>query len=234
MDKTRKIVATGSLGLVLVLIGFLGAQHVRTALVAEPTPEVYELEHSEQPLESEAFAGALAGIFLAPRGVQVPEVYMSFDAICGEAGTISFTWDQAGPLALSLELPPEYELQIDSLNTGVFGCGESASVARRHYEYPLPESPYGERATVIVGRSFLKHDEIPPIGGPPRLTEIGGRDAIIFESRPRATDAWSQAARVWFPEPFGLTFIQSSGLPADELLQIAETVAEATETGGAR
>lgn len=186
-------------------------------VTTQETPEVH------QSLFMEDFAVGIGGIFFQSKeGAAVPEEYVTHSDICGSSKSSLVSWDRAGSLDLVLELPNKYLLDEDSLNTGVIACeeGEVVYTARRAYTRSLENS----RADIVIGRSMLTHDttnSFDPIMVV--ATEIGGRAAVLALPHEEG-----KLTKAYFPEPFGYTFVHASGLPLQEFLELAETVALAT------
>ncbi|GMU73968.1 MAG: hypothetical protein AMXMBFR44_1670 [Candidatus Campbellbacteria bacterium] len=214
----------------LVVSGIAGALYLRATLVADDTVRLAPIpDHSALEAQERAkprFVGEIGGIFLAPQGTPVPEKYTTFEDLCGDTLTEDVPDDLAGALELSLELPKEYVLQENDINTGVIACGNTVTAARKAYTYALPQ--YADEAYITVGRSILGYDEIDVAYDRPKTLVVAGREVVIVE--PITDDGYIQYAAAWIPEPFGDTFIHSSGLPRIEFLKLVELVASSTRT----
>jgi hypothetical protein len=200
-----------------------GAQH--------PEPEASVIDEFEKAIDDERekprFSGELLGIFIAPRGDAVPEGFRTFESVCGpSASTDLVPESQAGEFGMSLNLPSSYQLQQESLNTGVVACAGRVYAARWHYAVQI--SSTGNTADVVIVRSLFNHVLADVAADRVKATSIESRDVIVIEplTTPNGISSWSA---VIFPEPFGMTEIQAGGLPLDELLQLAESVAIATK-----
>lgn len=216
--------------ILLVATGVVGALYLRTELIADDTARLARIpDHSALEAQERAkprFVGDINGIFLAPQGTPVPEEYTSYKNICGDTPTVDVADDQAGALELSLDLPKEYVLQEEDMNTGVIACDGMVYAARKAYTYALPQ--YDDEAYIIIGRSILGHDEINTAYDRPKVATIAGRTVIIVE--PLTEDGFLQNGSAWISEPFGKTFVSTSNLPRAEFLKLVELVASTTRT----
>ena len=181
------------------------------------------------------FEDELLGIFIGPNLVESPEAIPDTFLKPGEAcppGARSevISWEQAGELNLDLELPPEYVLQEGSLNTGAFACGDRVTGTIRHYDLRLD----GDRsADIFIGRNVFRLADYHVTANRVKTAVFAGREAVVIEPAYRdgrhVSGVFASArSGVFFLEPFGATFISGSGLPTEDLLKLAQIVAEAT------
>jgi hypothetical protein len=137
-------------------------------------------------------------------------------------------WEQAGELALSLELPPHYSFLPHDPDTGVFGCGDTVSSAKRVYQRIYEAGTGGH---IIVGRNRMtviccNHIPADRI----KVVTIGGRQAVLVEPvHPEGSEHGGTSTEIHFPESFGRTYIRTNTLTLAEALELAGIVAEATQ-----
>ena len=171
------------------------------------------------------FEDELLGFYIGPRVTDVPERFVTFDDVCPTLISVEVPWERAGALDLELNLPARYVLRDDSVNTGVIACEDETTVyvARRNYRLEgLPS------ANIIIGRSILTADLFDVAASRVSVATYAGRQAVLIEPGVR-DGVQSGRSGVIFPEPFGRTFIHAVSLSLDELMELAELVAEATQ-----
>jgi len=183
------------------------------------------LKELEQERQQPRFVGELLGIFNRPSSdVPLPEGYQTYTDVCGSLPTVDVRRERAGALDLTLNLPPDYVLQADSMNTGVIACGDTVYAARWEYTH---KASNGMTANIVIGRGIFRYEEYDVAASRVKTAVFAGREAVLIE--PWTPDGLAQRSGVLFPEPFGVTFIHAADLPLDELLRLAEIVAEATK-----
>jgi hypothetical protein len=170
------------------------------------------------------FIGDVLGIWITPKGLEEPEIYVSSSDLCALTGPEEVPFEQAGYLDLEVQLPGEYVLREEDFNTAAVKCGASVIVARRVYLGQSAQVPPGG-ASVLIGRAGFKVYEDSVTVDRVRTTEIGGRAAILIV--PDVNSYTSPAAKVLFPESWGYTWMETDRLPLDTILEIAELVAAA-------
>jgi hypothetical protein len=183
---------------------------------------------TDAQLEEEArqprFRGEVLGIYIAPPGASVPDKFLTAEELCGFGeSSVQVPWDRAGELDLSLQLPPQYRLNEQSLNTGVIACGDKVYAARREFEVTLESLYYP--ASVLIGSSVFSYDTVDVAENRVKPTTIAGRDAVLIE--PLIPSGLVSPSRVVFPADFGSVFIMAIDLPLTDLLDLAEIVAKA-------
>ncbi|HET9476406.1 MAG TPA: hypothetical protein VFP63_02850 [Dehalococcoidia bacterium] len=188
-------------------------------------PHPPPLEAIEADRLAPRFTGEILGVFIAPPDVKPPLGFTTYEEFCGspEAPTVATQWEEAGALALSVELPGSFVFQPDSVNSGVIACEGKVYAARWDYNY---SNASGYPGGLTIARSVFSHITRDVSSSRVKPVVIGGRQAILIE--PLTPDGISSSAGVIFPEPFGTTEIQSAGVPLPDLLAVAETVALAT------
>ena len=234
------VLAMSRLPLVLLLgltLGFAacgdgdGQDKAAPTVAAVPSPTAGPTPPAE--LLGPPFEGELLGIFIAPRRDPdpVPDTFVKPRDVC-PPGTpsVNVPWEQAGEMALDVSLPPEYELQPYSANTGVIACGDTTTTARRNYTLGFAD---GVVADIVIGRSIFRFERYHVTANRVRTAAFAGREAVVIE--PASPDGQhvsgvfaSTRSGVFFPESFGKTFISASGLPTEKLLELAQLVAETT------
>lgn len=215
-----------------MLAGYVGVQYFRPELLADPENRnnvLWKVPPTDPALAAERakprFSGEIGGIFLAPEGTPIPEKYTTFDDLCTEQKSWTVPDDQAGALTLVLDLPEEYILDVESVNTGTVACDGGVTGSRKSYLYQLPN---GDTADIVVGRTFSGYDTINVAADRVSLENISGRDVVIVNT---VTEAgyWDHAY-AYLPESFGDTYISASQLPRAEFLKLVELVASATRS----
>lgn len=206
---------------------FFAARYVWDNLIAEaddPLPP--ELEEINADFAKPRFKGEILGVFIAPPDEPVPDKYTTFAEYCGseQATSEQMAWDAAGQFALAINLPSQFKLETDSLNTGVVGCGGKVYAARWSYAVAQPS---GYQGTLVIARGVFSHFPFDVSTERVKTIEAGGRPAVLVE--PITPDGIGSNAAVIFPETFGVTEIQSSGIPLTQLLEVAERVGEVTK-----
>lgn len=202
----------------LLMDGFF-AEAQDSDTVITPQEDIFDRERQEP-----RFAGDILGIFIGPSDSPAPSQYVTHDDVCPPgATTVEVPREQAGVLDLRLDLPGEFVLQDDSVNTGVIACDGAVYAARWHYLY---KSASGMTADIVIGRTLFNHwDGWDVAASRVHATVIAGRDAVVIE--PVTPDGLASRSGVAFPEPFGMTFISAANLSSDELHRLAERVARA-------
>ena len=231
MNINRKVSAV-VLFLGLVLAGYIGVQYFNPALLADqkdnknPVRRYYEHQADfAQEEHKPRFSGEIGGIFLASEGTPIPEKYSQGKTICNEQKSWIVSDDQAGVLSLDLQLPEEFVLDTESLNTGTVACDGGVTVSRKSYLYYWPN---GDTGDIVIGRSFLTYDEQSVASDRVRAQKIAGRDVVIINT---VTEyGYWDHAYAYFPEPFGVTFIQAFSLPRSEFMKLVELVASSTRS----
>lgn len=224
----RKLLALG-LGIAVATGAFFGTRFAYDAFLAEagpPPPVALTQEIVEEDAAKPRFVGSLLGIFIRPlwmMDMPFPPGVRTYASVCGEEPTIGLPWSSAGVFDLNVELPPEYDLQENDMNTGVIGCGDKVIAARWSYErvFSAEEPP----AYVLIVRSLFNERAIEAAADRVQVTKVGGRDAILVKPILPSTGEGGPSA-VIFSAPFGQTAIITDGLPLDDLLALAELVAQ--------
>lgn len=157
----------------------------------------------------------------------MPDKFVTWEEMCGSAPTEQVGWDKAGEFGLAFALPESYQLLPNSLNTGVTACGDLVIGARWDYAAPQPN---GYPGSLLVARSPFKYREFDASADRIKATEIGGLPAVYIE--PLSPNGVSSAAGVVFPGERVTTAIYSTGIPAADLLKVAEAIAVAIKKGG--
>jgi len=188
-----------------------------------PSSEVFEAE-----LSKPRFVGEVLGIFIAPAEVPVPDKFVTSEELCGRWSlSVQVPWEKAGQLGLSVELPPPFVLDVDSLDTGVIACADHPEkVYAARWEYAATQ-PSGHLGRLLIVRSLFPYWQYDVAADRVKATVIGGRPAVLVE--PITPDGVSSVAAVIFPEPFGKTEVHSTSVPLADLLAVAEIVAKATQ-----
>ena len=189
---------------------------------AEPPPLSVVNEENAKP----NFEGEILGLFIGPEE-RVPDKFVTYEELCGSAPTEQVSWDKAGEFDLAMSLPEQYKLAVDSLNTGVFVCGDQVTSARREY---TAAQPNGYPGILIIGRYPIKYVEFDASADRVKATEIGGLPAVYVE--PLSPNGVSSAAGVVFPGERVTTAIHSAGIPVVDLMRVAEIIAAAIQKGG--
>lgn len=200
---------------------------------AQPSPAAVPTLPAE--LFGPPFEGELLGIFIGQNLVDspdaIPDTFLKPRDVC-LPGTPSVVvpWEQAGEMNLDLNLPPEYVPLKGSLNTGAFACGGAVTGTTWSYDLRLAD---GGSAYVIIGRNVLRLADYNVTAGRVKTAVFAGREAVVIEPAfpdGRHVSGVFASARsgVFFPESFGQTFISGSSLPTENLLELAQLVAEAT------
>ena len=238
-----RFVLTGVLSIFMGASGFFGIRYLMdNQAEAEPPPPAVQplgtpipggddapkappLEIIEADSKAKRFVGEIQGVFIAPPDVSPPAGFLNYEGFCGseKVPTEAAPWDLAGQLTLSVQLPSDFVFQPDSMNTGVIACAGKVYAARWDYKVSLPNSGQG-RLTIV--RSLLSHIPKDVSANRVKTVEVGGRQAVLVE--PLTPDGISSAAAIIFPEQFGVTEIQSAGIPLTQLLEVAELVAGPT------
>jgi hypothetical protein len=189
---------------------------------AEPPPLNVVNEENAKP----DFEGEILGVFIGPPE-RVPDKFVTGKELCGSATTEQVAWDKAGEFDLALTLPESYQLLPNSLNTGVIACGGTVYAARWDYAAPQPN---GYSGSLLIARSPFKYSQFDASADRVKATEIGGLPAAYIE--PLSPNGVSSAAGLVFPGERVTTVLYSTGIPADELLKVAEIIAAAIAKGG--
>ncbi len=181
------------------------------------------------------FVGDKLGIFIdaAEEDVDVPAQYVTAEDICPpDAPHAPASWEQAGELAFSLNLPPEYTTVADDMDDGAVACGDVVYVAKRVYQH----AEHGGRVTIgrtrltVVDGMHWPSERVKVVG-------LAGREAVLFEpiyperyepTYPERYGFGGQSTQIVFPEPFGMTFIYANGVDLSDVMALGELVAEAT------
>jgi hypothetical protein len=205
---------------------FFAARYVWDNLIAEaddPLPP--DLEEINADFALPRFEGEILGVFIAPPDVPVPDRYTTFADYCGseQATSEQVPWEAAGQFALDVKLPDQFKLQQDNLNTGVVACAGKVYAARWSY---AATQPSGYQGSLVIARGVFSHFPFDVSAGRVKRIVAGGRSAVLVE--PITPDGIGSSAAVVFPETFGVTEIQATGIPLKELLEVAERVGEGT------
>ncbi len=181
------------------------------------------------------FEGELLGIFIGPNLVEspdaIPDTFLKPGEVCPPGARSELVpWEQAGEMNLDLNLPPEYEPLKDEIFTGAFACGDVVTGTIRGYNLTLAE---GGRAHVSIGRNPFRYEDYHVAPSRVKTAVFAGREAVVIEAalpvgRIAPFGFAGIRSGVFFPESFGQTFIDGSSLPTENLLELAQLVAEAT------
>lgn len=218
-----RIVGPTLVVLLLAVVGGGAFFAARAITGQEGVPPPWLAEY-EKALEEDAlrprFAGAVQGIFIAPEGIPVPDQYLGVKC----AGpTVAAPWEQAGQLALSVELPRKFVFQPDDLNTGVVACDGRVYATRWTYHFTGIDGTLGNLG-IARGESFFQPYDVSV--DHVKVITVGGRPAVLLE--PVVSDVGNTSALIIFPESFGTTIITGYNLSMADLMSIAEIVSEAT------
>lgn len=231
MNVSNKISAA-VLFLGLVLAGYISVQYFNPVLFADResrNEELWKLPPVDPALTAERskprFAGEIGGIFLAPEGTPIPDKYTTFDDLCTERKSWIVPDSEAGALTLDIELPEEYVLDTESVNTGTVACDGGVTGSRKTYLYHLPN---GDTADVVIGRSFSEYDTIDVAIDRVSFKKVANRNVVIIDAV--TENGYWDHAYAYFPEPFGKTYISASQLPRAEFMKLVELVASTTRT----
>lgn len=170
------------------------------------------------------FEGEILGIYIANRLSAVPARFLPTGGLCEESRSVPL--ENAGELALSLDLPAAYALDENDLNTGAVACVGSDDPYVVRYKCRLL-SATGLPSDIVIGRSKFRFETGWDVAAD-RVTaqDIAGRDAIVI--RPIDATGRGERSAVIIPEPFGMTFIYAFSISEDELMRLAELVAGAS------
>ncbi len=219
-----------TIGLVaaIAVIGSLAGRAVWESVTAQDVPkaEPPPLSVINEENAKPDFEGEILGTFIGPAD-KVPDKFVTYEDLCGSAPTEPVSWDKAGEFDLALTLPESYQLLPNSLNTGVFACGDQVTVARWDYAAPQPN---GYPGVLLIVRHPVKYVEFDASADRVKATEIGGLPAVYIE--PLSPNGVSSAAGLVFPGERVTTKIHSAGIPSADLLEVAEIVAAAIQKGG--
>ena len=230
----RSLISKIALALALIAAGYFGALALRTNLLAEQGNQWGSWQSRKQfdadkaaiaaEREKPRFKGVIDGIFITPGG-SIPSEYTTAKELCGTQQSKVVSWDKAGQLDLTLDLPKEYTLQEPNMDTVVVACGDTVFNARRAYHFKQHE-PLREQGELVIGRSLIRYDEVDTAVDRPEIMNISGRDVVVIG--PITDDGAGQNMRAYFPEPFGKTFIQAYNMPRKDFLELVTLVASST------
>jgi hypothetical protein len=186
------------------------------------------LERIEEEEAKPGFAGDKSGIFIdgTHEGASVPGQYTTADEICppGAPNTLA-SWEEAGKLAFDVALPAEYEYLPDDPDTGPVACDGTVYVAKRAYGH-VP------RGHVIIGRSVTNvisgmHWPVDRV----KVVTIAGKEVVLLEPIfPEWNEAGGTQTQIVIPEPFGMTFVFTSGVDLVDVISLAELVIKETKS----
>ncbi len=168
------------------------------------------------------FEGELLGIFIGP---QIPERIIGREHVC-LPGTPAMEVEP-GELGLEVDLPPKYVRQDPLITFDVAACG--LRVLRAQRTYLLEGAP---EVSVTIGRRVFSYGMYDVAASRVETTVFAGREAVLIA--PPASIGDDGPSAVLFPEPFGITEVHAANMSLEDLLELAEIVAEATlaEPGG--
>ena len=231
--NVRKIAAVLLLSAVLGTGGFFAGR----LLVSDGGSEAQEpnlierLEALEETRAAEGaearFAGELLGIYLAPTREEIPADVLADDERLRAGGCARIEPEQAGDLDFPrpLVMPEGYTLappDVEGRNPWASRCGDKTRILGLRYNATGAEGIY---AQIIIVRSRLRYDTQDVAASRVTTQVIGGREAIVILP---FGDGLAQRSLVFFPESFGKTAIHAFNLSGEELLKVAEAVAEVT------
>ena len=149
----------------------------------------------------------------------MPEPFLTPVSVCPPGTPNAFIpLEEAGELNLDLRLPSRYVLLVPHINSQASTCGDVTT--QISWTYKLRDRS-GVTATIF---RHPNRRQIYDVGESRVTMELfAGRQAILIN--PGGT----MRSGVIFPEPFGITEIQASGMSLEDLLELAELVAEATQ-----
>jgi len=213
---------------VIALVGALAGRAVWESVTAQDDPraEPPPLNVINEENAKPNFEGEILGVFIGPDD-KLPDKFVSWEEMCGSATTEQVAWEKAGEFDLAVTLPEPFKLNISSPNTGVFVCGDQVTSAR--WEYTAAQ-PNGYPGMLIVGRYPIKYFEFDASADRVKATEIGGLPAVYVA--PLSPNGVGSAAGVVFPGERVTTAIHSAGIPAADLLKVAEMIAAAIKKDG--
>lgn len=168
------------------------------------------------------FQGEVNGIFIALPYATVADKYKEPADLCQGALSHSSV-DAAGDLAVNLDLPAQFTLDLQDLNTGVTLCANRPVVANWAYSFTNP--PNGAHILISRGPARYAYAEAPR--DRVKAVTIGGRKAVLIE--PITANGFGSASQAIFPEPFGMTAISTANMPLPMLMEFATQVAIATK-----
>lgn len=169
------------------------------------------------------FRGELLGIALAPSLEELPPGAQEEHArLAASGGCVAIPVEEAAALAppRPLVLPAGYTLR-DGFPQAT-ACGGNPSGLSWEFTSSRVDTP----TDISIVRSIVRYDTTDAPASSVSVREIGGRQAVLVS--PATPDGLAQRSAVYFPEPVGMTAIYAFSLPVDELLKVAEAVAEAT------
>ena len=226
----------------ILLLGLLGAVGIAAFLVTQVVQGGWAGDNGAPPgalkqglekvIEDEAkppFIGDKLGIFISgtTSAVPVPPQYTTPEDICapGVPQTLA-PWEQAGELAHSIAMPPEYGFLPADPDSGPVACGGNVYVAKRAYDR-------AGGGHVVVGRTRL--NVVSGMHWPSdrvKVVTLGGRQAVllepIFSAPQEESGPAGTSTQLLFPEPFGMTFVFATGSNLADVLTLGATVGEAT------
>ncbi len=218
---------------------FFAARALRDEFGAEadqPTPQAQPLPTisgsgpiapPQEPFDEEArkprFRGEILGIYFEPGNEPIPEKYVTVDELCPGSDDYRVPEDQAGELALHVELPPPFKLNPESPNTGIWACNDQVIVANWEYDVMQPD---GYPGRLLISRHKSCYVTVSVALDRVKETAVGGRPAVMVD--PITPDGRHSQAIVIFPEPFGCTEVWGLSIPRADLINAAEIVADAT------
>ena len=171
MNGRRRLAITAALA-ALLLLACAGGDDTADQSLPTATPQALS-DVEQEP----RFEGELLGIFVGLG--DVPERFITFDDVCTTPFSVEVPWGRAGELDLQLNLPAQYILQSDSINTGVIACEDNTVyVARTHYLLKCSES-----ADVFIARSVFDADLFAVGASRVTVAVFSGREAILIEPR---------------------------------------------------
>lgn len=224
---TSRLLTIGLVAIIAV-VGSIAGRAVWETVTAEDAPkaEPPPLETLNDEAASPKFEGEVLGVFIGPPDAKVPDKFVTYEDLCGSKTSEQVSWDRAGEFDLTVNLPEPFQLNPDSLNTGVIACGDTVYAARWDYSALQPN---GYAGGLTIARSPFKDKQFAVSAERVQATEIGGLPAVHI--KPLSANGIGSAAGVIFPGDSVNTAIYSSGIPDTDLLKVAAIVAAAIQEG---
>lgn len=172
----------------------------------------------------ERFQGELLGITIASSMDRLPASAQAQQQSMRDAGCTRITMEEARGLDFPrpLVMPAGYTAFEDE-DSGATACGGKASGIGRDFATRGPADTPGN---VFVGRGTTRYEVLDVAATRVSVRSIGGRDAVVVG--PVTPDGLAQQSEVLFPEPFGMTVVYGFSISEEQLLPVAEAVAEAS------
>jgi len=169
------------------------------------------------------FNGRLIGIDIAPSLEQLPQEARQEQQRITEGGCKAILVEEASSLDFRRPLVMADEFVLTEGSPHATACAGTPSGLGWDF---TTEGAQGIPAAVSIARVTTKFTTADVPASQVSTQVIGGREGIVI--KPTTADGLGQTSQVLFPESFGKTLIYASNLSEDQLLQVAEAVAEAS------